>query len=315
MFFYFYSKMSAIIKINGVYKGKIDDGLKKFFIDITNPPFIEICFFCAKCSPLFFMLDKNFLSSPPDNVIITDLKGGYAIKINEETIVSPFRIINQQKYPFAVATVFNDNGLKLSIETPNDFYAKTIDFCSISAEIIPFSLDNQQFLAVNFIGEQNLLICFLIEDKIKEVFSKIAVSFSFDNGFSTTEQFFDIAKHKVTCAWKYNGESLYILNKKIEKSCEFNLDNLAELTLPYAFLEDFLLGEDVSVYLCDNVKDNVKFLNEYLGEFIGVFPPPSFRKFDEIALLYKNGENKYKAEYFTFELTNRKICNIKRSDN
>ena len=315
MFFYFLSKVPAILKINGVYKGKIDEGYKKFFIDTFTPPFVEICFFCANSSPLFFMLDKEFLLNPPDNVIITDLKGGYAININVGRCNSPFKIINQQKYPFAVATVFNDNGLKLSIETPNDFYAKSLNFSCQSAQILPFSLDNQQFLAINFVGETNLLSCYLIESKITEVFSKTKVEFYFDNGFTTTENFLDIAKHKITCSWKLIGEEFCAFNKNIEKDADYSVHNLTAFNLPYAFLEEFMLKENVDDFLCENIIENQKFLSDYLGEYIGVFPPPSFRKFDEVGLLYKDGQNKYKTEYFTFEIKNRKICNIKRSDN
>lgn len=315
MFFYFYSKSPAIIKINGVYHGKIDGGFNKMFLDISSPPFVEVCFFCSKTSPLFFMLDNNFLCSPPDNVIIVNLKGGYAITINEQRATLPFSIINQQKYPFAVATVFNDNGLKLSIETANDFFAKNLDFCCDNAEILPFCLDNKQFLAVNFLGEHNLLTCFLIENKITEIFSKSVIEFSLENGFTTTEKFLTIAKHKLTCSWSLNGEKFSPLNKHVEKDADYNLDNIVDCVLPYAFLEEFIIGEVVDEFLCDSVKENAKFLNDYFGDYIGVFPPPSFRKEDEIALLYKNGYNKYKVEYFTFELNNRKICNIKRSDN
>ncbi len=315
MFFYFFSKTPAIIKINGVYNGKISDGYKKFFLDFSTPPFVEICFFCTKTPPLFFMLDNNFLCFPPENVIVTDLKGGYAINLDVEQASAPFSIINQQKFPFAVATVFNDNGLKLSIETPNDFYAKTLPFGCENAQILPFTLEGEQLLAINFLGEQNYLTCFLIQNQIKEVFSKKAVDFCFENGFTTTERFLDIAKHKLTCSWNLNEKRLVLASTSLEKDADYSPLNLPELVLPYAFLEDFMLGEVTDEFLSDNVKENANFLKDYLGEFIGVFPPPSFRKFDEVALLYKQSQNTYKTEYFTFELNNKKICNIKRSDN
>ena len=166
MFYYFYSSSPAIIKINGVYKGKIDDCFKPFYLDLSNPPFVEICFFCAKRAPLVFMLDSAFLSCPPPSVVITDLKGGYAINIYNEDNSLPFAIINQQKFPYAVATVFMDNGLKLSVETPTDFFAKTFSFSCKNAQILPFNLNNKQFLAINFVNQQNFLFCFLIRFKL-----------------------------------------------------------------------------------------------------------------------------------------------------
>jgi hypothetical protein len=314
MFFYFYSSSPAIIKINGIYKGKIDNCFKPFYLDLSNPPFVEICFFSIKCAPLVFMLDSAFLSCPPPSVVITDLKGGYAINIYNEDNSLPFAIINQQKFSYAVATVFMDNGLKLSIETPTDFFAKTFSFSCENAQILPFNLNDKQFLAINFIAEENILCCYLIENKIIEVYSKKGVEFCLDNGFTTTEKFYDIAKHKITCSWQFICEKFVATDTKIETDKDFCLENLSSHVLPYAFLEEFMVNKKAYELLSDTVKEKAEFLNEYLGEYIGVFPPPDFRKFDEIGLLYKNGQNKYRAEYFTFELQNREICNIKRSD-
>ena len=123
MQFYFISEFPAVIKINGVYCGKINKTIKSF--DLLGDTFVELCPLNRTEQPINFMLDHNFLSNPPDGTIITDLNGAFVINFMCISSFAPFSITAQQKFPFAVITVFRENGLKLSIETPHDFYAQT----------------------------------------------------------------------------------------------------------------------------------------------------------------------------------------------
>ena len=77
MQYYFISEFPAVIKINGVYSGKIDNALKKF--NLLDNAFIEVCPLNRTDQPINFMLDSSFLGSPPDGIIITDLKGAFVI--------------------------------------------------------------------------------------------------------------------------------------------------------------------------------------------------------------------------------------------
>ncbi len=313
MLYYFISELTAVIKINGVYAGKIDKSLKKF--DLTSDCFIEVCPLNRTDYPTNFMLDDNFLNSPPDGIIITDLKGAFVINVVNLASFAPFSIIAQQKYPFAVVTVFRENGLKLSIETPTDFYAERLFIADCDAVITPFTLGAKQFVAVRFLGEKSLLFCFLLEDKIIKVFSQSVCDVCFENGLKTTHKFLDIAKHTLITEWDYSGDKLISKNAILRRDENYSVDALCTNLLPYAFLEELLVGGPVQDFLNEELKNNASYLKGFFGDYIGVFPPPEFRKPCEVGLIYCKNENNYYAEYFYFELENRKICNIKRSDN
>lgn len=312
MLYYFISEFPLVIKINGVYGGKIDKTFKKF--ELTSDSFVEICPLNRMDYPISFMLDSLFLSSPPDGIIITDLKGAFVINIVNISSFSTFSIVAQQKLPFAVATVFKENGLNLSIETPSDFYAERFFIPDCDAVISPFMLNNNQFIAVNFLNEKSLLVCFLIQDKVIKVFSKNICDVCFENGLKTTHKYLDIAKHKLTIEWEYSNGKLSAKNTLIERDENYKIDELIDSVIPYAFLEEFLIGGNVDDFLSHDLKENVDFLKGFFGEYIGVFPPPEFRNLNEIGLIYSKNENLYYAKYFSFETKNKKICNIKRSD-
>ena len=313
MQYYFISEFPAVIKINGVYGGKIDRATKKF--DLLDNAFIEVCPLNRTEHPINFMLNSNFLNSPPDGIIITDLKGAYVINFMCLCSLAPFSIITQQKFPFAVVTVFRENGLKLSIETPCDFYAQTLFIPDCQAVISPFTLDNKQFVAVHFLGKNNLLICFLIEDKITNVFSKSIDEVCFDSGLKTTHKFLDIAKHKLMVEWEFVENRLSAKNSLIERDENYKIEALSPNIIPYAFLEELLLGGIVDEFLSPDLKKNANHLKGFFGEYIGVFTPPDFRNIDEVGLVFCQNQNKYYANYFSFDVQDNKICNIKRSDN
>ncbi len=309
MQFYFISEFPAIIKINGVYGGKIDSAINKFHL--SSDAFVEVCPLNRTEYPISFMLTSEFLNNPPNGIIITDLKGAFVINFMCLTSFAPFSIIAQEKFPFAVVTVFRENGLKISIETPTDFYTQTLFISDSQATISPFTLDNKQFVAVHFL-DSNLLTCFLLEDKITKVFSKTTENVLFNDGLKTTHTFLDIAKHKLTIEWGYFNYSLTTKNTFIERDENYKVSDLSDSIIPYAFLEELLVGGNVDEFLSQDLKKNSNHLKGFFGDYIGVFPPPDFRNLDEIGLVFCKSEKEYYAEYFSFDVVNKKICNIKK---
>ena len=309
MQYYFISEFPAVIKVNGIYNGKIDCAIKKF--NGLSDAYVEVCPLNRTEQPINFMLDGDFLTNPPNGTIVTDLKGAYVISFNCQSSFAPFSIIAQQKFPFAVVTVFKENGLKLSIETPSDFFTQTFYMPECDAKIFAFVLGDKQFVGVHFLGKNNLLVCFLLDSNITKVFSKPTISFSIENGLKTFHEFLDIAKHKVTAEWDFEG-SLKAKNTIIERDENYNVQSLENHLIPYAFLEEFMLGGNVDEFLSDDLKENARHLKGFFGEYIGVFPPPEFRSLNEVGLIYCQNENKYYAEYFTFDLIEKKIYGIKK---
>ena len=320
MYYYFSADYQSAIKINGIFKHKLIKGQPPFILtdkdlSIESQIFVELCPLNGDEYPVSFMLDDEFLANPPKSIMVVNLKGGYFIKFLSLLRLAPFSVIDQRKLPYAIATVFKENGLKVSIETPNDFYAENLNFDCSQAEILDFSLNGNQIIAINFKGEVNSLYCYHLGNKITKVFCREVQSFCTDNGFSTTQVFEDIRGHKVVCDWVFQDLTMKIADRKISYEKDLQIENLPDKIIGYAFLEEFLVGGEIKEFLCEQMQDNARYLKDYFSDFIGVFPPPWFRDFNEIALLYKKSSNTYYVNYYQFEIENKKIKNIKRLDN
>ena len=250
------------------------------------------------------MLEQSFLVKPPTGAIVVDLDGGYLIKFIKLEKSSAFSILEQKKFPSAVVTVFKENGLKLSIETSKDFYAEMFYAC------YHFCLSGINFIGVLLEQDKKIINCYSIDNKIEKVFSRQIDQLSFENGFSTTEKFLDIAKHKLNCCWEFKDGKFIEVSRQIERKEDFDINNIPKHLIAYCFLEEFIFSNEVEDFLCQNLKENIKLLKNYLGDFIGIMPPPDFRDYEEIGLIYPDGENKYKVKYFKFEIKDKKIFNV-----
>lgn len=311
MYFYFTADYSSAIKINGIYYGKLCSTIKPLRID-EGCPLIEICPLLLGESAVNFILDEQFLSSPPDGVLVTDLKGGYLIKFTRRFYGGDFNVLCQQKYEDCVATLFNENGLKLSIETREDFFAQTFKLDAINAEIIKFLLDNTPLLAVVIQSQTTkTLFVYNLNGKIKNLMCKQVDEFCTDNKLSTTEIFKDIAKHTVITDWTFDGE-LKAKNSTVKVKDGFNSSDINDKLIPYAFFEAFLIGGEWKEYLAPCILENADKLKDYIGEYIGVMPPPTFRNQNEVGLIFRTSDNLYTVEYFTLTITDKKITNINK---
>ena len=321
MYCYFSADFDSALKINGIYKGKLSCSKNIFAtqnsvfkLNDTEPDFIEIFPLNSNNFAVGYLLDGDFFANPPENVIVVDLIDGYLIKFKSPCVICPFELVNQKRFSSALVTVFKENGLKICVENQHDMLAHTLDRLYNECEFFEFSLGGKNLIAIQLKGEPNLLLCYLIGQKITKVFCREIDEFSFENGFTTKESIDDIANHTIICEWEVQNDYLCVKNKQVLSKENFYPHTLSPKILGYALLEELLLGGNVQEYLSSALVDKSQFLCEYFGNFIGVFPPPFFHEQNKVGALYKSTPNKYYAKYFYFECENNKICNIKRSD-
>ena len=314
MYYYFSSSFPAILKLNGNYFGQINDTVKFCDID-SDQTFVEVCSLSHFDNGLNFILNNQFLDSPLDKYTVTDMKGGYLINFNRDYLSSQFKVIQQKQFGNLLATVFSDGTYKISLQTSNDFFVENIPSIIESSEFNFIYVDNTPLLIVDIKGSNPMLCVYLVQPKIIKAVAIPKHTFSCkDNEFITTERLDDIAKHTITTMWQVNDNKLVAKERKVEKNKLIDLTKINPLILPYVFLEEFGVGGDCTEFLADNIKENAPKLKGYLGEFIGVMPPPKFREIDEVGLIYKCGKNKYYVDYFKFEISSKKITNIKKCD-
>lgn len=309
MYYYFSSNCKCAIKINGKYLCEIYSDIK-LISNATQNSFIELCPLNTLGQSINFILDKDFLTSPPIPLSVTDIGGGYLIKYNKVDLDASFYLVCQQKFSNALITVFNENGKKLSIETPFGVYAEKVDFTFDSAEIFPF-FDNYNYFVILFKGEKTLVSVYNTEKEIKKVLSFTCCEFNKEDMTFITG-YKDMAKHtlkeKLSFDNEIKRERVSLFYKK-----ELTIYNLNEKVIPYAMLEELLLNGNVSPFLTGNILENKDKLNGFFGDYIGIMPPPFFRDENEVGLIYRIKENLFKVEYFTFTLTNKKISNVKKA--
>lgn len=308
MQYYFCSTIPFALKINGEFISILDSSPLPF-TPKTSTSFIEAYPVTdGATNVMAFVLNEKLLNYPPNGVIVTDLNGGYLITLTEQPKFLDFSIISQQKYPFALVTVFTQNGYNLTIETQDDFYTQTLPLPKISS--VQFNLISDKVLALGIFGEKRAVLVFDLSRKINKLLEILVDNFELSPTLVTTQKFLDIKKHVKQTEWQYvNG----VLNPKtvsFECDSDFNQDKLCTEILPYAFLEEFLVGGNYQSFLGENVAKNSNKLKLYLGDFIGVCPPPAFIPQNKVGLIYNNGRNRYKLKYASFELVNRKITNI-----
>lgn len=313
MYLYFSSDYPAIIKLNGIYYGRIDQAPKSINLTDGEPPFVEVCPLTPLEKQINLILDDEFLSSPPQVLSVTDMRGGYFIKFNQTFRTEDFSVIAQEKFSDAVVTVFSENGYKVSIETPFDFFAQTLNLKVDGAKIQREVINGEPIIIIQLFGVATTVACYKTSQKIENVFFRKVNSAEFNGNLKTTELLLDMAKHKINATWEYANGRFTVKEKSIEKSADFNKDLISERLIPYAFLEELSVDGEVLDYLGGTIKDNATRLKDFFGEFVGVFPPPTFRKIEEVGLIYHDRDNLYHVEYYIFSIENRKIINITKT--
>jgi hypothetical protein len=135
-------------------------------------PFIEVCFLSNAQKNFCFFPDNEFLSSPPSEVFVTDLLGGFLVQFSPTFPPHTFNVLSQLKENDLIATVFNENGLKISIETPSSFFADSFSLTADNATVSRFSLDGYDFIAASFDGKEKTLFIYSLSPEVRCVFTR-----------------------------------------------------------------------------------------------------------------------------------------------
>lgn len=310
MYYYFQSNVNAVLKIDGNFASKLSEPFL-LCVEKNETPFIEICAIGVPSETLSFFLDDAFIKSPPIGVSLTDMRGGYFIFYHPICPPKDFKTVFQKKFSGAVVTAFNENGLKLSIETPNGFYAEALPFYTEEAEITEARINDKPVIVIFFPKVRRINLYSL--DKGEKLFSGLADGFGTDDGFYTIEEKKDLAKHKIKIFWELSPD-VREKRREITHSPLFRADNISDEILPYAFAEEFAVGGDYEKYLSPDLKKNAAMLGAFLGNCLGICVPPPFRDYREIGLIKKAGTDKYIIDYYLFECSNGAIRSVKQTD-
>lgn len=306
MYYYFSAITPLFLRLGGANFGVISEGVRA--VDLDGAPLIEALSLNGESGSFNFFPTDEFLSSPPEFATVTDMQGGYLIKIMNFPVKKGFAVIKQERIGNALITVFNDDGYKISIDS-SGFYSESLPFPFTEVKICPLSLSGRSFICVIYKSEKYFID--LYDDKCEKVFSAVADDFSLSGGLFTVELKNDIAGHRIERSFGFIKEKIAETDRKVSYVKPFSVFSLPEKILPFAFAEELLCGGDLSPYISGELNGKIGKIKEFFGDFIGVTPPPTFRSFDEVGLVYRTGNRTYRIEYATFSVENRKITNFK----
>lgn len=305
---YFTSNYPVAIKLNGIYFSSVyQDTLS---VNVDKNAFVECCPLVNGEENVNFIFNDEFLSSPPNSLYLTDLKGGYLINLKRQNKCG-FSSIAKETFSDVIVNAFNENGVKLSIETPRDFYAEDLPFLVDGIKAQKGFISNNRLLFIQLFGEKKVLLVFSYENQIKKLFCREIDDFNLlNNGFETTENILDVLKHSLTIFYKLENDEIVESSRQVNKKKQVDLSSINENLIPYLFLEEYLVCGDIEPYLHKDILDKKDILKEYLGDFFGVCPPPLFREQNQVGLVYLKSQNLFEVKYATFFISQKKITNL-----
>lgn len=302
---YFLSCTAAALKLNGLYVGTIDGFERHIELDKTDGILAEIVP-GENLQPVNFFLDEKFFKNPPQFADVYLFDGDALVYIREYARKDvAVKVIYQTRFSGNLITVFYQGNVYLSIDA-SDYNLITLPYSFLSCTAEAKTLNGFDVLALY--GGNRLV---LISSYGKVIYSNVAENAEFTNVLKLSAPFETCNSARADCTFSYDGEKLSLIS-----SVTVQTRPPEKEILHFAFFESVLTCGDYSSYLSDELKPRAAELKSYLGNFVAVTIPPE--KFyllhgekNAAGLAYPLAENLFEIKYFTVDLENGKVCNIR----
>ena len=307
---YFISPVPAALKLGGVYAGILNRNEQFMDIELDGNIFCEIIPADGKRLPVSFIVNKQLLTSPPENIEIYNYIACYKIAVKD--FYSPsnkLKVIYQTKegkYD-TVVTLFQENNIRIMLENKFGFFYEDVPANFEIEKCYHKEIKGDSLIIIEGKTFDKVLLIFS-EKKMKLVFKNIYESYTFEDKLKLEFNFSDIAKHRGKSEWSYDGE--FKMSGYEVTDNDFDYSKIAEKLIPYCFFEEILCGGNAEKFLNEQLKTKAKALKGFLGNFIDVIAPPFGIDENYVGLIYRESDNIYNTQYFKAELSERQINNI-----
>lgn len=202
-------------------------------------------------------------------------------------------------------TVYGDNGLKVTLESDGVTDIFNLDFYSLNAKIYTAYYSYGTIIAVHFTDVKKIAVYLFRSNGFKQVLLCDCDTLSLDKYLTVEQIKKDMLQHLITTEYEA-GESLTVVNKKVTR--KFNdTYSLSKDLLPFAFLEEVLVGGNLADFLCDNLLEKTNAIKEYFGDFIKVVVLSD----NTPGIVYKSdGIHDYLVKKVSFTFNGNKIENF-----
>ena len=293
---YFLAAQPCALYVNGIFFGTVNHFERFADVSLSDGLFIE--FIPENALPIRFFLNENIRFQAPQNCEVFLQRD--AISIHAKNFFSndlSLRLIAQMRDKDTLATVFQQGQIHLSMQTANGFFN----------DILPASFRD---CSLHFSGDLLFLKSpsqlAIYTQKGKRIFLEEVLEWSVENEvLHAILPLSDSQKRTADCQWSLkNGECVcqqFILREPSTPR-PFSL-------LAYAFFECVLIGGNFNDLLTDDFLPEREKLLEFLGDFERVTPTD-----DEnvCGLIKPKSKNIFEVEYYSIEVENGKIADIKK---
>lgn len=202
-------------------------------------------------------------------------------------------------------TVYGDNGLKVTLETDDVTEIFNLDFYSLNAKIYTAYYTLGTIIAVHFTDVKKVAVYLYNAGCFKQVLLSDCDLLSIEKYLTVEYVKKDMLQHLITAEYEA-GENLTVVNKKVTR--KFNdVYTLSKDLLPFAFLEELLVGGHLTDFLCDNLIEKTNAIKEYFANFIKVVVLPN----NSVGIVYKSdGLYDYVVKEVSFTFSGNKIENF-----
>lgn len=294
---YFLSALPCALFINDAYFG-ITDTFERFAeVSLSDNVFARFC--PQNAAPVGFFINGDLRSAPPSGVEVYLLKDALALYVKEFPPTDfSLSVIVQKRFENALVTVFRQGALQLTIDSPEGYFNATLppafSTCNLSCYQDLYLLSSPTQLAL-YDKKAQCLLCERVEE------------YSVDGDLlRATLPLSDRLSRFADCVWKMENGALTRESFTLRQSGKE--ESVAASLLPYAFFESVLLGLDITAFLSEELKTQSEKIRGFLGAFESVTLTD---KKNVCGLVYKKAERLYRVQYYSVEVENGVICDIK----
>ena len=288
---YFLSEKLCSLMISGMYVGLVDGFERTAELDPADGLWCAVSPCGGEYLPFGFRFDDDFLLSPPPQAELYYTENGVAVRLcGFLRADQSLQVLRQERLGGSLLTLTMQGKLQLALENEAGFFLVDLPDglaqCRISARREGFLLEGGQgFVLLSRTGEKLLVS----EGKV------------LGNGdvLKAEVPFHDSMGHTALCEWtdgKLTGCAIRAAGEP------------AAATFALALFESALIGADVRPFLSDALAEKADTLKEYLGDYRSVVLTGDPAK---VGLVYRRKERVYDVRYFSVEVTDGKISNIK----
>ncbi|MBQ8322838.1 MAG: hypothetical protein IJX91_02610 [Clostridia bacterium] len=300
---YFLSSRPCALTLNGAYFG-VTDGFERF-AEISLKDNLFVRFAPENALPVSFFLTENIRFDPPEGCDVYLLKGAIALYAHgfQPTDFS-LRAVAQKRENGCVATVFQQGAVQLSLQSELGFFVATLppsfSSCEITFESGLVLLRAPDSLAVFTKKGERLLCENVLSHETENGVLKARLLLS-DSRFRFADCTYALSENACT-------RTGFSLVQTRTQNGETDERKLRDELLPYAFFESVLIGADHADFLAPELQLKARDIVSFLGDFVAVTPTADPCV---CALIRKKKERLFEADYYSVELRDGKIADVK----